>query len=97
MSGSPSAVGSRVRVLYSGDVQGVGFRHTAARTAEGRGVSGFVRNLADGRVELVAEGRHEELERFLESLGRRMETHIRASDALWTQDPEGLSGFEVRR
>ena len=47
---------SRVRILYSGHVQGVGFRYTAKTVAAGFEITGVVRNLPDGRVELVAEG-----------------------------------------
>ena len=46
----------RHRVFYRGHVQGVGFRYTAHRLAGGFDVSGHVRNLADGRVEVLAEG-----------------------------------------
>ena len=45
------------QVRYSGQVQGVGFRYTAQRLAEGYAVSGYVRNLPEGDVELVAEYR----------------------------------------
>lgn len=58
----------RSRSLYSGRVQGVGFRYTAQRLAEGFPVVGFVRNLPDGRVELVAEGEPEVVEAFLGAL-----------------------------
>ena len=46
----------RVRVLVSGDVQGVGFRWACRSEAAARGVAGFVRNRADGRVEAAFEG-----------------------------------------
>jgi acylphosphatase len=55
----------RVTVFYSGRVQGVGFRVTARSLACGYDVTGIVRNLPDGRVELVAEGVRSELEAFL--------------------------------
>ena len=50
-----------MRVFYSGHVQGVGFRYTAKTVAAGFEISGNVRNLSDGRVELIAEGAREEL------------------------------------
>lgn len=53
-------------VYFSGDVQGVGFRATTARLAAGLAVTGTVRNLADGRVELIAEGTPAEIDRLLE-------------------------------
>ncbi len=54
----------RREVYYQGVVQGVGFRYSARRIAAGFRVAGFVRNLPDGRVELVVEGESAELDRF---------------------------------
>src|SRR5207249_8898651 len=53
----------RAHVFYAGRVQGVGFRYTAREVACGYEVTGFVRNLPDGRVEMVAEGEEEEVRR----------------------------------
>jgi acylphosphatase len=64
------------RVLYSGRVQGVGFRYTARQIAQRFTVTGFVRNLADGRVELVAEGLPAELDQFLGEIASAMEGYI---------------------
>lgn len=58
----------RVRVHYSGRVQGVGFRATVRQIACGYDVTGSVRNLPDGRVELIAEGTKAELNAFLEGI-----------------------------
>ena len=54
----------RMEILYSGRVQGVGFRYTVKQVATGFEVTGTVRNLADGRVELIAEGDVAELKAF---------------------------------
>ena len=51
-------------VFYSGRVQGVGFRYAVKSLTPGFEVTGTIRNLADGRVELVAEGEHAELDAF---------------------------------
>jgi acylphosphatase len=67
------------RVLYSGHVQGVGFRYTACGIARRFDVTGFVRNLPDGRVELVAEGPKVELTAFLAELGERLEHFVRST------------------
>ena len=56
----------RVRILISGLVQGVFFRREIADLASQRGVTGWVRNLPDGSVEVVAEGDKEELDRVVE-------------------------------
>jgi len=66
----------RRRVYYAGRVQGVGFRYTAVRMAANYRVGGYVRNLADGRVEVVAEGEAGEVEAFLADLARRMHGYI---------------------
>ena len=58
----------RVHVFYSGRVQGVGFRYHTKRQATGFEVTGLVRNLADGRVELIAEGLEQELVEFRQAI-----------------------------
>ncbi|MFP3938262.1 MAG: acylphosphatase [Phycisphaerae bacterium] len=75
-------------VYFSGTVQGVGFRFTTVRVAGGYDVTGTVRNLPDGRVEVVAEGETEEIDRFLEDLTRRMGRYIRRRDEQ-TAEPTG--------
>jgi acylphosphatase len=54
----------RMHIWYSGRVQGVGFRYQTRNLATGFEVAGTVRNLLDGRVELIAEGSRDELEAF---------------------------------
>ena len=84
------------RVLYTGRVQGVGFRYTAMGVAQSFAVAGFVRNLPDGRVELAAEGEAGEVDRFLARVAEQMADYI---DGQATQDvaPQGLSEFTIRR
>lgn len=62
----------RRRAYYSGRVQGVGFRFVSHRLAQGFAVSGYVRNLDDGRVELLAEGEPPEVELFLDAIRREL-------------------------
>jgi acylphosphatase len=70
----------RRRVYYSGRVQGVGFRFTAHRVSRGFDVAGSVRNLPDGRVELIAEGEPAEVDAFLDAVRNAMDHHIRDVD-----------------
>jgi acylphosphatase len=82
-------------VHYSGRVQGVGFRYTAGHVAAGFRVAGYVRNVPDGRVELLAEGPAEEVEAFLSALRRQMADYI--EDAQVADEPaQGRQGFVIR-
>jgi acylphosphatase len=83
------------RIVYSGQVQGVGFRYTARRTAERFPVAGWVRNLPDGRVELLAEGEEGDVDAFLEALADRMGGYIDRAEVK-DETPGGLKGFDVR-
>ena len=67
----------RWEVWYQGHVQGVGFRYTTCSIARGFEVTGFVQNLPDGRVHLVAEGNSSEVVAFLEEVEYRMEQFVR--------------------
>jgi acylphosphatase len=87
---------TRRRVVVHGLVQGVFFRDTTRRQAVQRGVAGWVRNNPDGSVEAVFEGEDEAVERLVELCreGPRG-AHVESVDVL-REEPEGLSGFEVR-
>ena len=82
-------------VYYSGQVQGVGFRYTAQHVAEGFGVAGFVRNLPDGRVEVLAEGDPNQVDEFLSALAQRMAGYIDGTQFV-DESPIGAKGFRVR-
>jgi acylphosphatase len=83
------------RVLYSGQVQGVGFRYTTQRLAAGHPVAGYVRNLPSGEVELVAEGEPAAVEAFLEAVAQRMAGYITNATVQDTA-PSGQRGFQIR-
>lgn len=83
-------------VYYAGDVQGVGFRYTALSLAQRHAVAGTVRNLADGRVELVAEGEPGEVDRFLDAVRRHMTAYI-ADAEVHDEKPRGLTDFRIER
>jgi acylphosphatase len=63
-------------VRYSGRVQGVGFRYTTEQIATGFEVVGSVRNLSDGRVEMIAQGRPSEVDRFQAALEAHLQANI---------------------
>lgn len=67
----------RHTVTYTGHVQGVGFRYTTHSIARNHNVTGYVRNLPDGGVELVAEGNRQEIDVFLQAVRDRLANHIR--------------------
>ena len=86
----------RLQVFYEGRVQGVGFRYTARRTAAGFEVTGIIRNLADGRVELIAEGEREELVEFQQAIrDAGLSAHIRNEKENWTDTKDDFKGFEI--
>lgn len=72
---------TRRTVLYTGRVQGVGFRFTTEAIASRFAVTGAVRNLHDGTVELVAEGTAAELDRFQEAVQQAMQHNISTAEA----------------
>lgn len=85
-------------MFYSGRVQGVGFRYTVKQVAAGYEVTGTVRNLSDGRVELVAEGARGELEAFRQGVrDAGLDGFIRQEDAHWAEARSDLRGFEIVR
>ena len=85
-----------MQIVYSGQVQGVGFRYTAKRTAAGFEVTGLVRNLPEGRVELAAEGTREELEGFRQAIREAgLEHFIRNEEVHWSEAQGSLRGFEI--
>lgn len=69
----------RRHVFYSGHVQGVGFRYSTQKIAKNFAVTGFVQNLPDGRVELVAEGTMAELQAFMQEIDERLSNCIRST------------------
>lgn len=85
-----------VHVIYSGNVQGVGFRYAAERIAGKLDVRGFVRNLPDGDVELSLEGELSELEAFLAEIQKMMYGYISDSRIEWGPDRGRFETFEIR-
>jgi len=85
-------------IIYSGHVQGVGFRYTAKTVATGFEVTGAIRNLPDGRVELTAEGSPGELEAFRAALrDAGLAGFIRDEQVKWADARNEFRGFEIVR
>jgi acylphosphatase len=86
----------RVMVLYSGRVQGIGFRVTVRQLACGYDVTGTVRNLTDGRVELIAEGARAELKAFLDGItASELSGFIAKQHETWQTAQGNLRGFAI--
>ena len=87
----------RIHVFYSGRVQGVGFRVTAEDTARELGVVGWVKNLRDGRVELVAEAEEAALEQFLDAIRTgSMKNFIEQTEISWSNASDTFDEFVIR-
>jgi acylphosphatase len=88
----------RMHIFYSGRVQNVGFRYAVKSVAAGFEVTGTVRNLDDGRVELVAEGTKAELEDFQRAIQDSSIGHfIRNEVVSWSDAKNEFRGFEIVR
>jgi len=88
----------RLTIFFSGRVQGVGFRYTTKSVACGFEVTGTVRNLPDGRVELRAEGDRGELEGFRRAIqDSEVGRFVRQEEAQWSDAKNEFRGFEIIR
>jgi len=91
----PPGEAVRRQVFFTGRVQGVGFRYTTEAVASRFRVTGFVRNLRDGRVELVAEGRPDELNRFIASVEQAMSGNIDSMESSQTMATNEFARFSI--
>ena len=86
----------RLHIYYAGSVQGVGFRFTVERTANSMGLSGWVRNLGDGRVETVVEGEETALEGFRRKISDIFDGCIRQTDMTADKATGEFGSFDIR-
>jgi len=86
----------RYEAIFTGRVQGVGFRATAQSLARRHEVAGWVRNEPDGSVRLVAEGERGALDAYFKDLQERMGEHISGNQIEDSENERGYSGFEIR-
>ena len=88
----------RLHVYFSGHVQGVGFRYSVKQLSLEFDVTGWVKNLPDGRVELVTEGERNELETFQAAIpDAGLRRFIRDSQSHWSEGTGEFRGFEIAR
>ena len=86
----------RLQLVFSGHVQGVGFRYSVKALAPGYEVTGTIRNLPDGRVELLAEGARDELEAFQQGiLDSGLGGLVRNTQVSWSEARGEFRGFTI--
>jgi acylphosphatase len=95
-SGPAPSLANRRTIHFAGRVQGVGFRYTARSIALQHDVSGYVRNLPDGRVELVLEGADSEIDRVMEEILRKMSAFVRGVTAQSAPATGEYDQFSIR-
>jgi acylphosphatase len=83
-------------VFFTGRVQGVGFRYTTLQVAKEFEVSGWVKNMPDGRVHLEAEGTPQTVKAFIAAVEERMHSHIRKTERQGAKRLPQFVGFEIR-
>jgi acylphosphatase len=86
----------RRRVTVTGRVQGVFFRDSVRQRAQSHNVAGWVTNRSDGAVEAVFEGKPDDVERLVEFAKRGPRQAEVANVDVREEEPEGVSGFEIR-
>jgi len=86
-----------IQVFYEGNVQGVGFRWSVRHIAKGFELTGWVRNMPDGRVELQISGEENEVRAFLDAIMQsELRAHIRKQTETMLAAPLTARGFEIR-
>ena len=86
----------QIHVLFEGQVQGVGFRYTVQHIAHSYKVTGYVRNLMDGNVELSAEGEEGELEQFVTAIcDSPLKNYIRHCERSWREASGAYERFTI--
>lgn len=86
----------RIHVFYSGRVQGVGFRFTTEDIARELGITGWVMNLRDGGVEVVAEAEESILKDFLSRIQQYFRSYIRNAEVRWEEAVGEFRDFVIK-
>jgi len=83
-------------ISFTGHVQGVGFRYSALQVSKEFDVTGFVKNLPDGRVHLEVEGSKAQVNGFVAAIEERMHGHIRKTERNSRKREAEFQGFVIR-
>lgn len=83
------------RIIYSGHVQGVGFRFRTRMLSEKYAVTGYVKNLPDGTVEVLAQGQTNEIDRFRKGLRVEMRGLVDREEASPAENPRSFQTFDI--
>ncbi len=85
----------QAHIFYSGMVQGVGFRYTVERHANALDLKGWVRNLADGRVEVLVEGPKEKVEELCKNIEAHFQGYIRDKEIGFSAAAQTFKKFQI--
>jgi len=86
----------RARIIYSGTVQGVGFRFTAEEIAVSLGLKGWVRNCPDGTVEVLCEGEEDTMRVFMSKIKKALGRYIQSGKAKWEEATGEFDSFSIK-
>lgn len=86
----------KAHIYFSGTVQGVGFRYAAQRYAVRIGLNGWVKNLIDGRVEMMVDGDKGKIEHLIENLTKHFGSYIQHCDIAYSEDIGGFTNFQIK-
>ena len=87
---------TQAHIFYSGTVQGIGFRYTVERFASDLKLTGWVRNLSDGRVEILAEGRKEDIEKLIQQIDARFDGYIKEKQISFLPIEGKFKNFQIK-
>ncbi len=85
----------RLEAHFAGRVQGVGFRYTARQIAQGYEVTGQVRNLPDGRVQIIVEGAEKEVHEFVREIQSQLVHHVKETTVTVLAGPAQFRDFQI--
>ena len=85
----------KAHIYFKGRVQGVGFRYMTQRFAKNLGLVGWVKNLPDGRVEILAQGEKNKIQNLLDELNNHFKGHIQDCQADMHEGLDSYKNFEI--